>query len=331
MRRFRVIGLGMVAFLFLTVVGIHIYAQVFRFRAEHLLAKLKVFQVEETPAAAILRLRSDYHSNVEDHGPCSEEHCLFSVELTEWESLISLTSNHPWTERFRYYLVRGLRFFALRLNYLSASLLVEHGKLRSLSVWLVPASYIEYGSSDEHGFLSSFSVRAGTVGNLRRWVSRPQVYEHPNLLVWKPSACTGCSGAINAVFTWQASRGELKRALNFDLSCITRVHDCRTPEEYLPGAAEVLKGDAAKKLVGMWGKMPCDARMARILGRDSDFVDLVRVSSVEARDDEFVIVDYDLVKTLKGKELMLSKIYHPKQLAVAVDQSNSGPPRRTRC
>jgi hypothetical protein len=201
MRRARIFAKGAAALLAFLLVGVHVYARVFRFRAERLLTKLKSFQVEETPAAALLRLREDYHSNVTDEGKCSGERCAFSIELIEWESLLRLPSNHAWTERLTYYLVRGLRFFGLRLNYFMASAVVERGKLRSLSVALRPMSYIEYGRPNELGSLSNIAIGAGTVGNFRRWIGWPRVYEHPNSLVSKPSARTGCSGAINAEFT----------------------------------------------------------------------------------------------------------------------------------
>jgi len=263
---------------------------------------------------------------VTDQGSCSEEHCQFAIELTEWKSLIR-PSNHSSTERPTYYLVRGLRFFGLRINDFMASFLVEKGKLRSLGVGLRPMSYIEYGSSIEHGFLSNIVIGASTVGNFSRRVGQPQIYAHPNLFVWKASSCTGCSGALTYDFTWQATRDEHQQALSFDLSCITRIRDCRTPEEYLPGAAQVLRDDAAKRLAEMRGEMPCDTRMARILGRDSDFVNLVRVKHLRNA-DEFVAVDYDVVQRLKGNDVALNNIYHPREYAVATEPSVSGPPQR---
>jgi hypothetical protein len=328
MRRARILGLGMVAFLFLSLMGIHVYARIFRYRVEHLLSILKSFQVEETSAATILKLRSEYKSNLTDDGPCSEERCRFSIELNEWESLNRITWNHPWAEGLRYNLVWGLRFFGLRINGFMAGLRVEHGKLRSVRIWFFPMSYIEHSYADGHGFLSGFLIRAGTVGNFRRWVGWRQVYEHSNLLAWKPSACTGCSGAIIAEFTWQLSRDEYERAIDINLSCITRIRDCRSPEEYLPRAAEVLKENAAKNLAHGWGEMPCDVRAAQILGRDSDFVDVVRVKSVKTGDDGYVVLDFDVLKPLKGNWSMLSNIHYPKEFATGVRQPDSSPAER---
>jgi hypothetical protein len=322
-RRVKVVALAVVGLSFFSVICIQIYARLFRFRTERLLSVLRTFQVEETPAATVLRLRSDYLSHVTDHGPCTEARCEFSVVFTQWESLIWLTASHPWTERPTYYLVRGFRFFGLRINYFMATLLVQDGKLRRLSVGLRPMSHIEYGSPDEHGFLSNIGIGADTVGNFRRWLDPPQLYVHPNLYVWKPNACTGCSGAINVDFTWQASRDEYERALKFDLSCITRFRDCRTPEEYLPSAGKVLKDDHVRNLAEMWGKMPCDARRARVLGRDSDFVDVVRIRRFRSAHDDLVSVDYDLLKTLKGNRPVLDDIYHRKADVVATPNSNS--------
>jgi hypothetical protein len=248
MRRVTIIGLIADSLLYLGVIGIHVYEQIYRYPVGHVLATLKTFHVEETSTKAVFSLRDDYHSYVTDRGTCSEDHCEFSVTLTQWESLIRLTGSYPRTERPTYYLVRGLRFFGLRVNYFMATVVVKDGKLRGVFVGLRPMCYIEYGNPGEHGFLSNIGIGAGTVGNFRRWFGTARIYEHPNLLVWKPSACTGCSGAINADFTWQASRDEYQRALDFNLPCITRFNDCRTREEYLPRAAEILKDDRAENL-----------------------------------------------------------------------------------
>ena len=204
-----------------------------------------------------------------------------------------------------------------------ASLLIRDGKLRSVSVGLRPMSYIEYGSSSDQGFLSNIGIGAGTVGNFRRWLDHPQLYEHPNLFVSKPSACTGCSGAINIDFTWQANQYDYQRALDFDLSCITRFNDCRTPEEYLPRAAEVLNDDRAKNLQEMWGKLPSDARRARILGRDSDFIEVARIGRMDPSDDGSVSVKYDLVKILKGNQTRLSDVFNRRELADIAARSDT--------
>ena len=127
-------------------------------------------------------------------------------------------------------------------------------------------------------------------GNFRRRAFRSSIYTHPYLMVWKADACTGCSGAITAEFTWQASQQELDKALDFNLSCITEFRDCKTVEEYLPSAAELLFRDG-KQYVS-WDSIPCDSRMARILGRDSDFVGIVRLTKLGQPDDNFVIADY---------------------------------------
>jgi hypothetical protein len=264
MRHVRRIVLGAVIFAVAVTLGVHLYAQVFRIRAEHLLADLKAFQVEETPAAAVLKLRREYGSEAVNQGACSEEHCDFWIGLIEWESLTK-PSNHEWLERTRRFWMNLLRPVGLRLSLFDPHLQVEKGKLRKLDVRFTQA-YVERER------FSYFIARAFTVGNLRYYLGWKGVYEHPNLLVEEPSACTGCNGAITADFTWQASRDEFERALEFDLSCVTRFHVCRTVEEFSPSAAQLLKADSASLSANMDWKMPCDARAARILGRDSDLV-----------------------------------------------------------
>jgi hypothetical protein len=171
----------------------------------------------------------------------------------------------------------------------------------------------------EQGRFSSFIARAFTAGNLNRWLGWQAVYEHPNLLVWEPTACTGCNGAITADFTWQASREEFERALGLDLSCITRFHVCRTVEEFSPSAAQLLREDRARLSANMQWKLPCNTRTALILGRDSDFVNVAKVKRiVPDQEGRYVDAGYDTLKVLKGESVEMKTIYHPKELADAI-------------
>ncbi|MGO9084324.1 MAG: hypothetical protein ACLQBK_03790 [Candidatus Sulfotelmatobacter sp.] len=319
MRHVRRIVLGAVIFAVAVPLGVHLYAQIFRIRAEHLLADLKAFQVEETPAAAVLKLRSEYRSETVDQGACSEEHCDFWVGLIEWESLMR-PSSHEWVEQPRELLMRVLRPVGLRLSLFDAHLQVEKGKLRKLDVEFMHA-YVEQER------FPNFIADAFTVGNLRYYLGWKYVYEHPNLFVDEPNACTGCSGAIAAYFTWQATRNEFERAMEFDFSCITRFHVCRAVEEFLPSAARLLKADDASLSANMGWKLPCDTRAARILGRDSDLVELARVKQIKGKEGEYVIVDYEPIRALKGENIQLNNVYHRSELAEAVT-TNHGSSQR---
>jgi hypothetical protein len=328
MRVMKGVGVALIVILPLLILAVHINAEVFRWRAEHLLNRVKSLRVEETPYSAIATLRKDYFSSVVEKGACTEQHCDFSINLTAWRSLIHLTWKHPWTERPQYYAVLLLRHFGLRPAEFGVWLRVERGTLRGLGVGLVPMSVIERPDYAPHGFLSNFIVTARSARNFRRLVYRSSIYKHPNLMVWEPSACTGCSGAITAEFTWQASQQEVDTALDFNLSCITAFRDCKSVEEYLPSAAGLLLSD--RKQYVSWESIPCDSRMARILGRDSDFVDIVRLTKLGPPDDNFVVADYELLKPLKGKVPKLTAIYHPREQLVAADNSGRSSHRALR-
>lgn len=311
MRRVRLIALGLLGFLIVVALAVHIYAEVYRIRVEHLLATLKSFQVEETPAAAVLKLRHEYLSEAAKKSACSEEHCEFWIGLAEWGFLLK-PSDHASVEKSREFLMNVLRPVGLRLTVFDTYLRVEKGKLRKLDVRLMHA-YVEQGR------FSSFIARAFTAGNLNRWLGWQAVYEHPNLLVWEPTACTGCNGAITADFTWQASREEFERALGLDLSCITRFHVCRTVEEFSPSAAQLLREDRARLSANMQWKLPCNTRTALILGRDSDFVNVAKVKRiVPDQEGRYVDAGYDTLKVLKGESVEMKTIYHPKELADAI-------------
>jgi hypothetical protein len=73
MRYFRRITLGTVLLAVTLLLGIQVYAWVFRIRAEHLLAALRTFQVEKTPASDVLKLRSKYRTYTVDQRACSHQ------------------------------------------------------------------------------------------------------------------------------------------------------------------------------------------------------------------------------------------------------------------
>ena len=103
-----------------------------------------------------------------------------------------------------------------------------------------------------------------------------------------------------------------------DLSCITRFHVCRAVEELSPSAAQLLREDRARLSANMKWKLPCDTQTARILGRDSDFVNVAKVKSIQPdEEDRYVDADYDTIKVLKGESLQMKKFYHPREFADA--------------
>jgi hypothetical protein len=65
-------------------------------------------------------------------------------------------------------------------------------------------------------------------------------------------------------------------------------------------------------------KLPCDTHTAGILGRDSDFVNVAKVKSIQPdEEDRYVDADYDTIKVLKGESLPMKKVYHPREFADA--------------
>jgi hypothetical protein len=129
--------------------------------------------VGPSSSATVLKLRSEYSAQATDDGPCSTEHCAFSLEFAEWDSIRRLAQKRSWLERPTYYVVRALQPFGLRPNYLTARLRVDNGKLSSVDAWFTSRSFLE------PGYLSDISLQSRSVGNFRHEVGWPEIYEHP--------------------------------------------------------------------------------------------------------------------------------------------------------
>jgi hypothetical protein len=113
----------------------------------------------------------------------------------------------------------------------------------------------------------------------------------------------------------------LEKALDFGLSCITRFRDCKSVDDYLPNAGELHRQENENYMP--WENIPCDSRMARILGRDGSFVAVVRLKALRPTDGNWVSADYESVKVLKGKEATLRNIqHHRKELGEVVETNN---------
>ena len=153
MRVAKRVGVALIAALLLVIVAVHISAEVFRWRAERLLSRVKTLRVEVTPYSAVSALRKDYFSNVVKKEECTEQRCEFSINLTQWESLIRLTWKHPWTERPRFYTVLLLRHFGLRPTDFGVGLRVEGGILRAVSIGLAPCLLLNTRNTRHVGFL----------------------------------------------------------------------------------------------------------------------------------------------------------------------------------
>jgi autonomous glycyl radical cofactor GrcA len=54
-------------------------------------------------------------------------------------------------------------------------------------------------------------------------------------------------------------------------------------------------------------------------------VDLARVKQIKGKDGEYVVVDYEPIKVLKGGNIQLNNIYHRGELADAVTTNHGSP------
>jgi hypothetical protein len=112
--------------------------------------------------------------------------------------------------------------------------------------------------------------------------------------------------------------GRVGKGFGFWGLVITRFRDCKSVEDYLPKAGELHRQENENYVP--WENIPCDSRMARILGRDGSFVAVVRLKALRPTDGNWVSADYESVKVLKGKEATLRNIqHHPKELGEVVE------------
>lgn len=94
----------------------------------------------------------------------------------------------------------------------------------------------------------------------------PQLLLHSNYVIDRPGGCDGCvMGWVH--FTPYTDSADVHRLMQLDLSCLTRIHLCRTQQDIIPKAwAQYL--DEEPKVDQLRGQQTCSASVIEMLGRD---------------------------------------------------------------
>lgn len=293
----RIIKLGALSALLAlagTVVVIHVQQRILRHRAEDLLADIRQLNLREATyddAQTILQRWGPWgHLD----GTCSRERCDFNIELSDF------AYRHQQFFGAHHWILRAYTLVGGRPAQIRASLTVRNGLVWGKSY----AAYIEVPPTsffDECGY-----TLIGESGSRSRFVPGfgPGPL-HPYYLVGRPGGCKICV-MVYARFTPYAGTSDVRRLMQFDLSCLTRWHPCREQGDIMPVAWSEYLRESSSPETHWHETVGCSATAVKSLARDADNVAIVKIlaNRTERTGDgePYQVLTVDLVQRLKGAE-----------------------------
>jgi hypothetical protein len=292
MRAFRILRRSLIALfaglcvlLCLTLAAGQVGQYILRGRAERLLAEVQALELRKTPWSEAQRRFQHWGSRVKLGDNCNEHECSLEITLAEpvfryasrGTIFVFLDDYLRWRLKLSYdrgpfvRMEHALFHTYLHLGGRPAKVDASVG-MRDGVVWSEGFSVTVYtfahGVPDvwegEYALTASVNSRSrlGSYGSVD-----PQTTLHQNYEIGRPGGCEVCvAGWVN--FTPYTGPDEVRRLMQVDLSCLTRIHPCRTQSDIMPNAwAQYL---AERQLVErMWGHVTCSAQLIEILGRDT--------------------------------------------------------------
>jgi hypothetical protein len=219
---------------------------VFRLRAERLLAEVQSLELRKTPWPETQRLFQHWGSAAKLNGDCDRQGCSVDIALAEpvyafvirtriYDAFGEGPFERGWEEMARAYVRLGGRPARAQ-----ASVGIRDGVVwsKGFAVQLETFAHNVPGTWEgEYTLLASMNSRPRLgPGSGFQGVPNRQLTLHPDYEIGSPSGCDFCvDGWVN--FTPYAEPADIRRLMQLDLSCLTRIiHPCRTQRDIMPNA-----------------------------------------------------------------------------------------------
>jgi hypothetical protein len=208
-----------------------------RWRAERLMADMHRIRLYQSTWADAQGLMHRWGEWGHYDGSCTASDCRYQIALTDMSWTWS-----GWFLRHGGYQVYS--WFGGRQTVMCTQFIVQDGRILRTSMSLMTAVVDHRSESGlgSYGLIVSTKSRGSLRGLDRRNSGRvlgrdEQLLDHPNFKEGSPSGCTNCM-AVEVTYAARAPQSEIESLTSFDLSCLTRFHQCLTLGELLPGAKE---------------------------------------------------------------------------------------------
>ncbi len=297
---------------------IPIQQQLFRSRAEHLLADMQAIELHRTSwtQAQVLMHRWGRWGHYD--GACTAENCKYTITLSDMGSGSIRPDDYGWTLHVISLFVGSpmYRWLGGREGTVYAGFIVQDGtiwrRVMQLNVQVPPRA----ASRDDtwgYGLIVRVQSRSSLNPEARKkhdhWIlgEDEQLAEHPYYKAGRPGGCEICMAA-EVTYATDTPQSEIRGLTSFDFSCMTRWHPCLRVEELLPAAKPwhlyQLDGDPPEPKLPKGLPESCKTQLWAI-GRDALWVFAVDTLATTERKRFYDGSPYQeaqvrLVETLKG-------------------------------
>lgn len=208
------------------LLAIQVEQHLFRRRAEQLLSNIRSLDLGKATFADEQNIFRRWHGSVHHNGNCTETDCEVEVYLPDFFTthilffITRVPVVHP-------YLLIGGRPAQVR------ALIGVHENVvwsKSFDVdFLVPGYRFREGDWPDYSLV-------GEATSIPTFAPFKSPALHPEFVIGSPGGCTFCiKGYVH--FTAHADPAEIRRLMDFDLSCLTRIwHTCRSQVDIMPAA-----------------------------------------------------------------------------------------------
>ena len=315
----RTAVLGLVAAVLVAFCFVQVQQHLLRHRAKRLLADFQSIRLHQTPWADAQTLMMRWGEWGHYDGECTAADCDYTITLAD--IVTRAAEGDPHSDRFWWWyrwVVNSYELLGGKGAIMRVRFLVQDGTIWRSSVALrleVPPRTL---SGDDGGYwigvlakssdaLRQRYVRQRVVGP---WVlgDNDQLAQHPDYKAGRPGGCETCLSA-EVTFTPQISPEELKRVSDYNLSCITRFHDCLNLPDVLPIARDwhfYPTTEPAYREPPLGPPHPCEVPLL-VVARDAQRILLVDALSAETKKEQFGSDAWEvenakvrLVRVLKG-------------------------------
>jgi|ERR1017187_9079072 hypothetical protein len=237
-RILRAVSLSGLALILVAFVFIQFEQHLLRHRAEHLLVDFQSIRLHRGTWVDAQALMTRWGAWGHYDGECTPSDCGYTITLSDPVTRVSRHANSDTEWHLIMYLARAYTFLGGKISTFRVNFLVQDGTIWRSSVWLnlqVPA----YANKDaDYGYSLLLSARASDSLHAKPqgpWIlgSDDQLADHPNYKEGRPSGCENCLSS-QVTFTPYVSPAELKQLTAYNLSCLTRLHNCLDLPDVLP-------------------------------------------------------------------------------------------------
>lgn len=275
--------MGIAVLSLLVVITIQGGQRLQRGRSERLLHQLQAVDLRVTTFADVER---SFGRRATKSEKCDSSACDYTIQLKSfltWEILNRVS-------QYLHMPSRPILHTLLRLGARPA-LVNAHIAIRNGTAWGKGMTIVVTapGQQDEQGHWSDYELvgRAGSVSGFHHGSSeafQSELLHHPDYVIGRPGGCDGPCVEGYVLFTPYAATEDVRRLMQFDLSCLTRWwHPCRTQADILPSAWAQYEQEQKLPTSGpTWRSNP---RLVEILGRDASAVAILQVIRIDRQEE----------------------------------------------